>query len=397
MTHSDPAQGSLMARETGESAAVVARQLAANREATRRFGRMIRALDPRIVVTVARGSSDHASLYLKYLIEILTGIPCASLGPSIASLYQTKLRLDGALGVAISQSGASPDIVALQAAVKQGGALTLALVNDAESPLALAADCLLPLHAGAEKSVAATKSVIAAMAAGAALIADWREDGALAAALERLPDALDGAPAPPAQAIDLIAGARSMFVIGRGATYAIAAEAALKLKETCAIHAEAFSSAEVLHGPAGVIVQGFPIIAFMPQDAARAGMVETLARLAAMGARLLVVDAADQKYVRPHPEERPRGASRRTRAATAAPVAHPSRPFAARRAPQDEESGTFPADSRRPAMVVPAADHPLLTPIVMLHRFYGLVEACARALGRDPDNPPHLSKVTQTR
>ena len=335
-----------MASETAESAAVVARQLAANREATRRFGRMIRELDPRIVVTVARGSSDHASLYLKYLIEILTGIPCASLGPSIASLYQTKLRLDGALGIAISQSGASPDIVALQAAVKQGGALTLALVNDARSPLARSADCLLPLQAGAEKSVAATKSVIAAMAAGTALIADWREDGALAAALGRLPEALDAAAAPPAQAIDLIVGARSAFVIGRGATYAIAAEAALKLKETCAIHAEAFSSAEVLHGPAGVIVEGFPVIAFMPRDAARAGMSETLARLAAMGARLLIVDAN-------------------------------------------------PAEDA--AMIVPAAAHPLLTPVVMLHRFYGLVEACARALGRDPDNPPHLSKVTQTR
>lgn len=345
MTQPTPAQSSLMARETADSAAVVARQLAANREASRRFGRMIRGLDPRIVVTVARGSSDHASLYLKYLIEILTGIPCASLGPSIASLYQTKLRLDGALGIAISQSGASPDIVALQGAVKQGGALTLALVNDAESPLALSADCLLPLRAGPEKSVAATKSVIAAMAAGAALIADWREDGALAAALEKLPDALDGA-APPAEAIDMIAAARSLFVIGRGATYAIAAEAALKLKETCAIHAEAFSSAEVLHGPAGVIVEGFPVIAFMPQDAARAGMRETLARLSAMGARLLVVDATS---------------------------------------------------AEDPAMIVPAAAHPLLTPVVMLHRFYGLVEACSRALGRDPDNPPHLSKVTRTR
>jgi glutamine---fructose-6-phosphate transaminase (isomerizing) len=339
-------QVSLMARETRETGDVITRQLTANREATRRFAEIIRANDPAIVVTVARGSSDYAALFLKYLIEILAGIPCASLGPSIASLYQAPLRLDGALAIAISQSGRSPDIVALQAAVKRGGALTLALVNDAQSPLARDADCLLPLHAGPERSVAATKSVIAAMAAGVALIGEWRGDNELTQALETLPDLLGEAPAPAADLIASIAGARSAFVLGRGSTYAIAAEAALKLKETCAIHAEAFSSAEVLHGPAGVITPGFPIIAFMPQDAARVGIAETLARLSAMGARLIVIDAAP---------------------------------------------------ARDAALTVPAAGHPLLTPIVMLHRFYSLVEACSRALGRDPDNPPHLNKVTETR
>jgi glutamine---fructose-6-phosphate transaminase (isomerizing) len=346
VSQNDARKDSFMARETRESGAVIARQLTANREATHQFAEMIRAGDPQIVVTVARGSSDHASLYLKYLIEILAGIPCASLGPSLASLYQAPLRLDGALAIAISQSGRSPDIVALQAAVKRGGALTLALVNDAQSPLARDADCLLPLHAGPERSVAATKSVIAAMTAGVALIGDWRGDHDLTQALETLPDLLGEAPAPTADLIASMAGAKSAFVLGRGSTYAIAAEAALKLKETCAIHAEAFSSAEVLHGPAGVITPGFPVIAFMPQDAARVGIAETLSCLAAMGARLIVVDAAP---------------------------------------------------ARDAALTVPAAAHPLLTPIVMLHRFYSLVEACSRALGRDPDNPPHLRKVTETR
>ena len=337
---------SLMARETSESGAVIANQLAANRATSRQIAEQIRARDPRVVVTVARGSSDHASLYLKYLIEMLAGVPCASLGPSIASLYQTPLRLDGALAIAISQSGRSPDIVSLQGAVKRGGALTVALVNDAASPLAQSADCLLPLHAGPEKSVAATKSVIAAMAAGVALIADWRGDSALSEALGKLPDVLGGLQAPPADLVDALCKAKSLFVLGRGPTYAIAAETALKLKETCAIHAEAFSSAEVLHGPAGVITPGFPVLAFMPQDAARAGMADTLARLAAMGARVFIVDAAP---------------------------------------------------SQNAALIVPAAEHPLLTPIVMLHRFYSLVEACSRALGRDPDRPPHLNKVTETR
>jgi glucosamine--fructose-6-phosphate aminotransferase (isomerizing) len=189
--------------------------------------------------------------------------------------------------------------------------------------------------------------MIAALVAGAALVAAWAGDDKLTGAIAKLP-ALLSAPAvpPPRPLIDLVAGAKSAFVLGRGATFAIAAEAALKLKETCAIHAEAFSSAEVLHGPAGVITPGFLVIAFAPQDAAREGMSETLRRLAGMGANIIVVDVAP---------------------------------------------------SAQSALIVPPADHPLLTPVVMIHRFYSLVEACARALGRDPDNPPHLRKVTETR
>ena len=337
-----------MALEIAETGAILARQLAANAPAAAHIAALLQRRDPRVVVTIARGSSDHASLYLKYLIEISLGVPCASIGPSIASLYHAPLRLDGALAMTISQSGRSPDIVALQAAARRAGALTLALVNDVDSPAAKGAECLLPLYAGVEKSVAATKSMIAALVAGAALVGQWARETALTDAVAKLPALLSDAHAPPPRAlVDLVAGAKSAFVIGRGATFAVAAEAALKLKETCAIHAEAFSSAEVLHGPAGIITPGFLVIAFMPQDAAREGMGETLRRLAGMGANIVVVDVA------------------------------PS-----------------PAPS---ALVVPAADHPLLTPVVMIHRFYGLVEACAQALGRDPDNPPHLRKVTETK
>ena len=336
-----------MAREIAETGSILARQLAANAASTAAIAALLRQRAPRVVATIARGSSDHAALYLKYLVEISLGVPCASIGPSIASLYNAPLRLEGDLAITISQSGRSPDIVALQAAAGRAGALTLALVNAVESPAALGAQFLLPLHAGAERSVAATKSMIAALVAGAALVGAWADDAGLAAALAALPDLLSGASAPPPRAlIDLVAGAKSAFVIGRGATFAIAAEAALKLKETCAIHAEAFSSAEVLHGPAGVIAPGFLVIAFAPQDAAREGFAETLERLAAMGARILLVDAD--------------------------------------------------ASAVGPALVVPAAGHSALTAIVMLHRFYSLVEACAQALGRDPDNPPHLRKITET-
>jgi glutamine---fructose-6-phosphate transaminase (isomerizing) len=336
-----------MAQEIAETGSILARQLAANDAATKQIAALIGKRDPRLVATIARGSSDHAALYLKYLIEIALGVPCASIGPSIASLYDAPLRLDGALAITISQSGRSPDIVALQDAANRAGALTLALVNEVDSPVAHGAQCLLPLHAGAERSVAATKSMIAALVAGAALVGRWVGDEKLDVAIAELPALLSAAVASPSRdLVDLVVAAKSTFVLGRGSTFAVAAEAALKLKETCAIHAEAFSSAEVLHGPAGVIAPGFLIIAFMPADAAREGMSETLARLAAMGAKIVAIDAT--------------------------------------------------TSAAKSALLVPAAGHPLLTPIVMLHRFYGIVEASAIALGRDPDNPPHLRKVTET-
>jgi glucosamine--fructose-6-phosphate aminotransferase (isomerizing) len=339
--------GTFMAAEIAETAAVARRQLAANAGATKELAARLRELKPGFVVTVARGSSDHAALFLKYALEIRLGLACASLGPSIASLYRAPLRLKGAAAVTISQSGRSPDVLAMQRTSKDAGAVTIALVNDAESPVAKEADALLPLHAGLEHSVAATKSMIASLIAGVSLIARWAEDAELAEALDRLPSILEASSAPaPEAAVETLAKAASLFVIGRGATFAVAAEAALKLKETSAIHAEAFSSAEVLHGPAGVIAPGFPVLAFAPADAAREGFFETVDRLASFGAAPLVIDVAR----------------------------HP----------------------RWPTMVAPDGGHPLLTPIAALHAFYRLAEATALRRGRDPDQPPHLMKVTRT-
>jgi glucosamine--fructose-6-phosphate aminotransferase (isomerizing) len=337
-----------MAAEISEAGAVVRRQLAANSTLTAKVAADLRALKPAFVATVARGSSDHAALYLKHLVELKLGLACASLGPSIASLYHAPLKLAGAVAIAISQSGRSPDILAMQRAAKDQGALSIAFVNDEESPLAREANAVLPLRAGLERSVAATKSMIAALVAGASLAAHWSGDAALLAALQQLPSVLDSsAAAPPAtEAIATLTQASSLFVIGRGATLAVAAEAALKLKETSAIHAEAFSSAEVLHGPAGIIRPGFPVLAFAPADAARPGFFDTLDRLAAFGATPLLVD------VEPH--------------------------------------------KRWPTLIALDGGHPLLTPIVALHAFYRVAESTARRRGRDPDQPPHLKKVTET-
>lgn len=342
-----PPEPSHMALETAQTGAVLARQLAANQSVVRALAGRLRRENPRFIVTIARGSSDHAALYIKYLAEILLGKPCASLGPSLASLYQAPLDLRGVLALTLSQSGRSPDILALQAAAKRAGAVDAALVNDPQSPAALAAEVLLPLHAGAEASVAATKSMLAACFAGAALLAEWRGDDALRAGLAALPALLAAQTAPAAgELVAWLASATSAFVIGRGPTYAMAMEAALKLKETCGIHAETFSAAEVLHGPAGIVTSGFPVIAFLPPENGRAETLATLERLEAMGARILAVDCAPLPGV--------------------------------------------------PTLVAAAAGHALATPLSLLHRFYSLAEACARARGRDPDRPPHLRKVTQT-
>jgi glutamine---fructose-6-phosphate transaminase (isomerizing) len=337
-----------MAAEIAEAGVIVRRQLAANSALTAKVAADLRALKPPFVATVARGSSDHAALYLKHLVELKLGLACASIGPSIASLYHAPLKLEGAVAIAISQSGRSPDILAMQRAAKDQRALSIAFVNDEASPLAREANAVLPLCAGLERSVAATKSMIASLIAGAALIAHWSEDNALLTALQNLPSILDSSSAaPPAtEPIATLAQASSLFVVGRGATLAVAAEAALKLKETSAIHAEAFSSAEVLHGPAGIIGPGFPVLAFAPADAARPGFFDTLDRLAAFGASPLLVDIERHE--------------------------------------------------RWPTLIALDGGHPLLTPIVALHAFYRAAEETARRRGRNPDQPPHLKKVTET-
>jgi glucosamine--fructose-6-phosphate aminotransferase (isomerizing) len=225
--------------------------------------------------------------------------------------------------------------------------MTIAMVNEVDSPLATEAEELLPLMAGREQSVAATKSMIAGLVAGAALVAAWRDDAALKSAIAGLPAILPAESAPPPVAmIERLARAEHAFVLGRGATFAVAAEAALKLKETCAIHAEAYSSAEVLHGPAELARSGFLVIAFMPTDAGRDGMEMTLRLLAAAGADVVRIDTG--------------------------------------------------GDDAGDRLVCATAASPLLTPIAMIHRFYGLAEALSRRLGRNPDRPRNLHKVTET-
>jgi glutamine---fructose-6-phosphate transaminase (isomerizing) len=330
-----------MAQEALEAPDVVARFLARNDAALVALGERLRTLQPSVVLMAARGSSDHAATYFKYLCEILLGVPCASIGSSVISIWHSKLVARNALCLTISQSGQSPDIVSLQAAAKAAGAFTVAVVNAENSAVALGADIVLPICAGSEKSVAATKSFIASMVAGAAIIGHWKRDDVLLSCLQALPDVLREAAKVEwltLQNASLVT--QSLYVLGRGPGLAIAAETALKFKETCAIHAEALSFAEVMHGPLELVRKGFPILVYAPDDAARRTTEVSLARLRAAGAEVLVVG--------------PDGLS-----------------FA-------------------------ATGHTLLDPVSMIQSAYPNIEAIARNLGRDPDRPRLLSKVTET-
>ena len=338
-----------MARETAESGDAVARLLDQSGDAIRAAGKLLRDLDPRLVAICARGSSNHAAAFFKYATEMRLGLPVVPIGPSIASVYKTPLRLEGAAMLVISQSGRSPDLLAMAKAAQQGGAKIIAIVNDAGSPVAEMADLTIPLQAGPEKSVAATKSCIASMAAGLALLADWSGDRALGEALTGLPAVLRAAVASDwSQMVEPFVAARSALIIGRGIGYPVAMEAALKLKETASLHAEPYSAAEVLHGPIQIVHEGFPVLLFRQRDAAGDSLDHCAARLANAGARVFVGGAGAP------------GA----KSFTHLPVA-PS---------------THPATELLSAMV----------------SCYATVDRIARARGFDPDTPPLLKKVTET-
>jgi glucosamine--fructose-6-phosphate aminotransferase (isomerizing) len=335
----------LMAREAGEAADAVRRLITANTTKLSRLGQMLRADPPTLVVTCARGSSDHAATYGKYLIETLIGVPVASAAPSVASVFSAPVVPGGALCIAISQSGRSPDLLATVRAQQAAGARVVAFVNDETSPLAQLADMCIGLNAGAELSVAATKSYIASLAGLAALVAEWAEDEELGAAVASMPDMLERANTLDWHAgIDALRDGTNLFVIGRGYAFGIAQEAALKLKETCGLHAEAFSAAEVRHGPMAIVGRDFPVIAFATSDAAGDSVREAASEFATRGARLCLADAKENK-------------------------------------------GSLPS----------IAAHPAIEPILMIQSFYPMANALSLARGHNPDRPLYLSKVTETR
>lgn len=256
---------------------------------------MIRARRPRAVLFVARGTSDHAALYAKYLVEIRHGLPAGLVSPSTMTAYGARPDLRDVLMVGISQSGGSPDLVRSLAVAREQGALTVAVTNDVSSPLAQTAHAHVDVLAGPERSVAATKSYTAQLLALYLLLERVREvDGRVAAApLPDLGDALlarDGEIAALAQRYRF---AQRMITTARGYSYPTAREAALKLMETSYVSAQAFSGADLLHGPLALVDPQVPVLAVVASGVGGAAMGDVLPRLAERSADVCCVGHAD--------------------------------------------------------------------------------------------------------
>lgn len=338
--------GTRMYAEAQEAGDAVARQFAANADLVDDLVDRLRQRPPRFIVTCARGSSDHAATYGKYLFETQLGLVTASASPSVGSVYAVKPQLQDALFVAVSQSGKSPDLVRNAEIAKAAGAHVVALVNVTDSPLAQVADTVLGLHAGPETSVAATKSYLCSLAALLQLTARWSHEARLFDAVHALPEALREASRQDWSAlVDGLVDARNLFVIGRGLGLGAAQEAALKFKETCGLHAEAFSSAEVKHGPMAIVGPGFPVLAFAQDDGTGDGTVAVAREFRQRGAPVWL----------------------------AAP-------------------GIHGGDS----LPLARSLHPAMTPLITVASFYKAVNALSVARGHNPDLPPHLNKVTET-
>jgi len=277
-------------QEIASQPEVIARLL--DREGPR-AAQIVRQLPPfSYTVIAARGSSDHAATYAKYAWAALTGRPVALATPALHTLYQTPPRFDGALVVGVSQSGQSPDIVAVLEEARRQGRPTLAVTNDGASPLAAAADFVIELHAGPERSVAATKTYTAQVAAMALLAAAWSGRPGLLDELRAVPEAMAATLAglgPAAARAERYRYAEQCVLIGRGYNYATAFEIALKLKELTYTGAIAYSSADFRHGPIATISDGLPTLLVMPRGAVFDDLLALARDLAARGAELLVI------------------------------------------------------------------------------------------------------------
>lgn len=333
------------AAEINEIPAAIRHQMEIGIETYWTVGNKLRDTDIQGFITCARGSSDHAATFFKYLIEAHTGLPVASIGPSVATLYKANLKLDGFAAIAFSQSGSSPDILALLDAASRGGARTFSVLNVTDSPLGNNAETILPIHVGPEMAVAATKSFVGMLIVSLGILAGYLKDRSIISTLQHLPDlAQQVLNSDKVSTIDKISKASSLYCIGRGLGYAMACEIALKFKELCHLHAEAYSAAEVLHGPATIAHEKFVTL-----------FVESSG-----------IESASMEVARQNMKSR--GAKVMTLAST-------------------------------PKLTNPSSSHcriELISPIIQIISFYVIVEKLARAFGFNPDLPAGLQKVTKT-
>jgi glutamine---fructose-6-phosphate transaminase (isomerizing) len=333
---------SAMAREIAEIPAS-AQRLFSRADMFSAIAKRINEAKPRIVIFCGRGSSGHVGVYLRYLFEVHLGMLSSASAPAVVTAYQRPLDMRGALFVVVSQSGVSPDIVTATQVAKHSGALTLAIINDESSPAAAASELVLPIGAGIEQSIAATKSVVLSMIAGAKLVEILAHDEDLRNSLSCLPARLSSALACDwSNWADSVARANSAFVVGRGFGLGCAREIALKVSEVLRIPALGYSAAELRHGPPASITAATPVLALRQNDQSAAAVDD------------LVQDL------------------------------------------NDADQTVFTAGGKSGTLPWIGDGYPVCDPVLMLLPAYRAIEAAARRQGLDPDSPPYLSKVTRT-
>jgi len=352
----------IMADEIRQTPQLVHEQLEASGAALEAVADAVRSARPRWVSIVARGTSDHAAIYARYLIETQLGWPVGLASPSVTTIYHARTDWSGGLVLAVSQSGRSPDLLAVIDAARSGGALTVAVTNVAGSPLEEAAALTVPCRAGEERAVAATKSYVAELAALAGIVAALAPDSEIAAALAHVPAVLEetlgvamgwltaSGSGLGRELVEAIAVAGRALVMSRGFNLATALETGLKLKETGQIFAEGYSSADLEHGPIALASPGIPTVVYRPDGPMGAAIDPAAARARTLGARPWTIGAS--------------------------------------------EVAGLPDALEIPALAgLPEA----LTPLALILPGQLLAEAVAVRRGLSPDAPAGLSKVTLTR
>jgi glucosamine--fructose-6-phosphate aminotransferase (isomerizing) len=347
---------SILEQEALSSPQVLIRQFAENQYVLQDLCARINCYPPTFAVTIARGSSDHAATFAKYLFETQMGLVTASAAPSVVTLYDSRLNLKNSLVVALSQSGQSPDLAEMLLSARDAGAITVAFVNKSNSPLANVAEYVIPLRAGEEEAVAATKSYIAMLGALIQFISLFKQEPSLRQAFEKLPERLSAAAHMDwSPVLPFYQHQKNTLVIARGFGFPIAQEAALKFKEVAQIHAEAFSGAELLHGPYALVGPKFPLLMFGQRDAALPGIIDLAKRLRQLDAGVLLA------------------------------------------LPEHSDNKKFLEDDVASVILpLPKSLHPICDPLMGIQAFYIMLARLAHMRGLNPDVPQNLTKVTKT-
>ncbi|HJZ78702.1 MAG TPA: SIS domain-containing protein [Pyrinomonadaceae bacterium] len=340
-----------MLEEIAEQPAALEKTIAAERVKVERLGQLLKRRDIDLIVLVARGSSDNAALFGRYLLEITTGIPVSLSAPSVHTLYQAKLNLQHALVIGVSQSGEGEDINHVLEGARASGAFTIGITNEAESSMVKLVDETLVMHGGHERSVAATKTFTGQMLLFYMLAAELGTSQRTIV-YEKIPEfaarALEQKPAV-AELVQRYVFMENCVVVGRGLAYANAYEFALKLMETCYVVAERFSSADFLHGPLAMIERHFPVILFAPPGVMLEGTKDLIRRLQELRAETLAITG-------------------------------------------DLDTASMCSRS----IIMPREIDEFLAPIPYIIPAQLFAALLAEAKGLDPDKPRSLSKVTRT-